>query len=121
MSKNIVLFIDGTWNAPDDKDPKRNTNVVQLCEAAVKSPSQLVLYLRGVGTDQAADPDHPGVLERTEHFLKTKRVKSRDTEPATGSRKPTSSSPGTMKTATGYIFSDSVAARVCGTLPGRIR
>jgi uncharacterized protein (DUF2235 family) len=72
MSKNIVLFIDGTWNEPHDKDPSLNTNVVQLCEASVKSPAQLVRYLRGVGTDHPSDPDHSGVLERTEYFLKTK-------------------------------------------------
>jgi hypothetical protein len=70
MSKNIVLFIDGTWNAADPADPGHNTNVVKLYEASVKSPSQLVLYLRGVGTDHSAEPEHPGVLEKTESFLK---------------------------------------------------
>ena len=70
MSKNIGLFIDGTWNTVDPADPGHNTNIVKLYEASVKSPSQVVLYLRGVGTDHPADPENPGVLAKTESFLK---------------------------------------------------
>lgn len=52
MAKNIVLFIDGTWNRPFVGGFGKNTNVRKLFKAVAVSPSQKRLYLRGVGTER---------------------------------------------------------------------
>jgi uncharacterized protein (DUF2235 family) len=53
-NKNIALFIDGTWNAPN---PFENTNVHKLYELSLMpqtgSASQVCCYLPGVGEDMA--------------------------------------------------------------------
>lgn len=43
--KRLALFLDGTWNEPDD-----NTNVTRLKALADESATQRVKYLEGVGT-----------------------------------------------------------------------
>lgn len=49
MTKNIVIFIDGTWNHAGAPDP---TNVYKLYQRAKAhaGAQQLILYLEGVGT-----------------------------------------------------------------------
>src|SRR5689334_10343784 len=53
MAKNIVLFIDGTWNRPFIGEFPKNTNVLKLFKATAANPSQKRLYLPGVGTERA--------------------------------------------------------------------
>ena len=59
-AKNIVLFIDGTWNEPSKDE---DTNVRKLFHAArfeVSGPTpQVTYYLPGVGTD--ITQSHPGM------------------------------------------------------------
>ena len=59
-AKNIVLFIDGTWNEPSKDE---DTNVRKLFHAArfeVSGPTpQVTYYLPGVGTD--IRQSHPGM------------------------------------------------------------
>lgn len=43
--KRLAVFMDGTWNEPDDR-----TNVTRLRELALISDDQLVEYWEGVGT-----------------------------------------------------------------------
>jgi hypothetical protein len=50
MPKNIVLFIDGTWNEPQSADVAKNTNVRRLHDATVDDYGQRVQYLWGIGT-----------------------------------------------------------------------
>lgn len=42
--QRLALFLDGTWNEPDDR-----TNVIRLKEATVNEGDQLVHYIEGVG------------------------------------------------------------------------
>ena len=62
MSKNILLFMDGTKHKPSDRCQLEDTNVWKLYEAP--SISQLGLethakYLRGVGTEREKNVDAP--------------------------------------------------------------
>lgn len=62
MTKNIALFIDGTWNKPASKRHPEITNVRKLFEhtPCFCGPPQITKYLRGVGTDAwtiAGEPD----------------------------------------------------------------
>jgi len=52
MPKNIVLFIDGTWNEPQGDDAAENTNVERLHRAALQDATQRVHYLKGIGTER---------------------------------------------------------------------
>lgn len=58
MGKNIVLFIDGTWNQAGDGNP---TNVCKLWRRTLanEGPEQLVHYIRGVGTSRGGNSDLP--------------------------------------------------------------
>lgn len=47
--QNIAVFIDGTWNDPDDE---HKTNVFRLYQGAVKDKGQQCLYLAGVGNEK---------------------------------------------------------------------
>ncbi len=49
MSKNIVLFVDGTGNSGGPHTPETNTNVYQLHQLC-EEDAKLQLYLAGVGT-----------------------------------------------------------------------
>lgn len=51
MSKNIALFIDGTWNKSVDVILPESTNVYKLFKASDKTNDQLPEYAAGVGTD----------------------------------------------------------------------
>ena len=59
--RRLIICCDGTWNAPEINDPKKNrpTNVLKLCRAVVPKPStnevQVVEYLPGIGTHDAID------------------------------------------------------------------
>ncbi|GGZ10055.1 DUF2235 domain-containing protein [Pseudoduganella plicata] len=59
MIKNIVLFMDGTWNGAGDDYP---TNVRKLYERVLgqESPKQHVHYIRGIGTSAAGPAQLPG-------------------------------------------------------------
>ena len=48
--KNLVLFIDGTWNRPAGRAWGSDTNVRRLFSACPDNASQKRLYLKGVGT-----------------------------------------------------------------------
>ena len=54
-SRNISIFLDGTWNEPDDaaQPPERSevTNVLRLFRACEVDDAQRAFYLPGVGTD----------------------------------------------------------------------
>lgn len=63
MPKNIVLFIDGTWNEAGDAAKGENTNVHKLFLAADGQPDQVCKYLNGIGTDRAGR-----WLRRLPHF-----------------------------------------------------
>lgn len=52
--KNILLFLDGTWN--DREDPNTWTNVALLHDMSLTdSPEQISYYDKGVGTDGGYD------------------------------------------------------------------
>ena len=61
MKKRLIICCDGTWNAPEINDPKRNraTNVLKLCRVIIPEPSaheyQIVEYIAGVGTHDVMD------------------------------------------------------------------
>lgn len=54
-SRNIAIFLDGTWNEPDDvaQTPEHSeaTNVWRLFQACEQDETQYAFYLPGVGTD----------------------------------------------------------------------
>ncbi len=52
MAKNIVLCIDGTWNAAEDAASQQDTNVHKLAQAALDQTGQLVEQIDGIGTDR---------------------------------------------------------------------
>jgi uncharacterized protein (DUF2235 family) len=51
MAKNIVLFIDGTWNKPAKTD-EENTNVLKLWKMTIRDKSQMKKYMKGIGTEK---------------------------------------------------------------------
>jgi uncharacterized protein (DUF2235 family) len=55
MSKNIVLFVDGTWNTPTGTKQTTSTNVHKLYELVSRSASQTKDYLAGIGTGEFED------------------------------------------------------------------
>jgi uncharacterized protein (DUF2235 family) len=55
MSKNIVLFVDGTWNTPTGTRQTTPTNVHKLYELVSRSASQTKDYLAGIGTGKFED------------------------------------------------------------------
>lgn len=62
MSKNILLFMDGTRNKPSDKRRLEDTNVWKLYEAssAAQDGSEVnAKYVRGVGTEREEDVESP--------------------------------------------------------------
>ncbi len=59
MAKNIVLFIDGTWNEPGADE----TNVRKLFEETVDSAAQKALYLPGIGTDHPDSESIPAKVK----------------------------------------------------------
>jgi uncharacterized protein (DUF2235 family) len=62
MSKNILLFMDGTRNKPSDKRQLKDTNVWKLYEAASASlggRETYARYIRGVGTEREEDVESP--------------------------------------------------------------
>jgi uncharacterized protein (DUF2235 family) len=72
MTKNIALFIDGTWN--DDRDGPY-TNVRKLfARAELADPAkQVAHYMRGIGTVPSAAVDVPDWLRRADIRLKSKK------------------------------------------------
>jgi len=62
MSKNILLFMDGTRNKPSDKRQLKDTNVWRLYEASSAAQSgreTYAKYVRGVGTEREEDVESP--------------------------------------------------------------
>ena len=62
MSKNILLFMDGTRNKPSDRRQLKDTNVWKLYEAAASSHhgrERHAQYIRGVGTEREEDVESP--------------------------------------------------------------
>ena len=57
MSNNIVLLIDGTWNAAAGFRGTGPTNVSALHERVIESASQTRDYLTGIGTEYDEQPD----------------------------------------------------------------
>src|SRR5882672_6756882 len=53
MARSIVLYLDGTWNKPGQKDQgvETKTNVRKLYEALADGPDQIREYFSGVATD----------------------------------------------------------------------
>ncbi|MGZ9271285.1 MAG: DUF2235 domain-containing protein [Candidatus Binatia bacterium] len=53
MTKNIALFLDGTWNKPDDPgaNDSKKTNVRILYEMSYQNNDQKAYYDSGVGTE----------------------------------------------------------------------
>jgi hypothetical protein len=61
MKKRLIVCCDGTWNAPEINNPRKNraTNVLKLCRAIIPEPSpkecQVVEYIPGIGTHDVID------------------------------------------------------------------
>jgi uncharacterized protein (DUF2235 family) len=89
MTKNIALFIDGTWN--DDRAGPY-TNVRKLfARAEVASPAkQVVHYMRGIGTAPRSNADVPDWLLRADIRLKNKKFYVRLFDKALMARNPLS-------------------------------
>jgi uncharacterized protein (DUF2235 family) len=69
MSKNIVLFVDGTWNIPTGTERTTPTNVHTLYELVSESASQTKDYLAGIGTGEFEETGEPQPPSRTRRFI----------------------------------------------------
>ena len=70
MSKNIVLLIDGTWNAAAGFRGTGPTNVSALHDRVIESASQTRDYLTGIGTEYKGQPDSGIPLSPFRRLLK---------------------------------------------------
>ena len=70
MAKNIVLFVDGTWNTPTGTERTTPTNVHKLYDLVSGSASQTKDYLAGVGTGEFEDRGELRPPSRARQFFR---------------------------------------------------